>query len=396
MQIIIGAGCVGLSIAYQLLKKNKKGDNILVIDRYNIPSKGTSLKNSGVLHAGLYYPPDSEKSRLCINGHEALKKLSKDNNLPFLECGKLIMTTNKNQEKNLLSLYENALECKREVSIVDYSYALKIQPNIKKRDFYLWSPKTSVFSPSRILDFFYKSLLESGVKFLNDQVINISNDKNKIFTKENGAMGFDKLYNCAGPGALKIYKKTSNKKNNLSILPILGQYGVIPIKNKIHTNIYPVPDPNLPFLGIHLTPLINGEILIGPNAIPVFKKDIQGTDLDDLIKVYSRLFNHSKLFLSNSQNYRKHALNELTLNVLSKFKAQTSDLFDLSDNDLDSMCMQNSFNGIRPQLYDVKSNKLVNDFIYEIKDNTIHIINAVSPAFTSCMALSEKVVNMNL
>ena len=88
--VVIGAGCVGLGIAYKLLERFK-GDQILVIDRYNIPSNGTSQRNSGVLHAGLYYPPQSEKAKLCINGHQELKKLCFDNRLPLKECGKLII-----------------------------------------------------------------------------------------------------------------------------------------------------------------------------------------------------------------------------------------------------------------------------------------------------------------
>lgn len=95
MKVIIGAGCVGLSIAYKLLETYKTAKDIVIIDKFNVPSKGTSLRNSGVLHAGLYYPKGSDKSKLCIHGGESLFRLCKDNNLPILNCGKLILPFNK-------------------------------------------------------------------------------------------------------------------------------------------------------------------------------------------------------------------------------------------------------------------------------------------------------------
>ena len=145
-------------------------------------------------------------------------------------------------------------------------------------------------------------------------------------------------------------------------------------------------------MGIHITPLTDGNILIGPNAIPVFNKDVQGKELSDWISLFPNLFYHSKLFLSNSQNYRMHALNELTFFVLDKFKEETSKFLDFPDKIVNEMFMSKKNYGIRPQLYDKEKNKLVDDFIYDIDENSINIVNAVSPAFTSCLALSEKII----
>ena len=395
MKIIIGAGSIGLSIAFKLLLKYKNGNDIVVIDRYNIPTKGTSLKNSGVLHAGLYYPPDSEKSKLCIDGHEQLKKLCLENNLPLLKCGKIILPLNDFDYERINNLYRNASSCNRNVSIIDFNYAKKIQPNINKRNCYLWSPETSVFSPKAILKFFYEFLLNSGVKFIKDKVLIIDSEKQKIITCKNETIKFTKLFNCAGPGSLNLYKTTNSKKLNLSILPILGQYAVLPKRNILKTNLYPAPDPSLPFLGIHLTPMINGNILIGPNAVPIYKKDVQGIDLEDFLTISSKFFNHAKLFFSNSQNYRKHALNELSFDLLRKFEKQASLFIELDKSINKKIYMDNTLSGIRPQLYDYKKNKLINDFIYEKQDNVIHIINAVSPAFTSCLSFSDKIIKIN-
>ena len=170
MKVIIGAGCVGLSIAYKLLEKYKSAEDIIIIDKYNVPTKGTSLRNSGVLHAGLYYPKGSEKSKLCIQGGESLSKLCHDNNLPILNCGKLIVPFNRKDEENLENLFLNAQNCGRNVHLISYKEALTIQPNIKNVDKYLWSPKTSVFQPNKVLKFFYEKLVDAGAKFLIDSV----------------------------------------------------------------------------------------------------------------------------------------------------------------------------------------------------------------------------------
>ena len=392
MKVIIGAGCVGLSIAYKLLETYKTAKDIVIIDKFNVPTKGTSLRNSGVLHAGLYYPKGSDKSKLCIQGGDSLFRLCKDNNLPILNCGKLIVPFNKRDEDNLDNLYLNATNCGRNVKVIDYQEASKIQPHIRKVNKYLWSPKTSVFDPEKVLNFFYKKLLDGGAKFLLDSVDEIDFERSFIKTKKNSHLNYSYLFNCAGPGALKLAENKNNLYSNLTVLPILGQYGIIPRKNYLKTNIYPVPDPNLPFLGIHITPLNDGNILIGPNAIPVFNKDVQGKDLSDLFALFPNLFYHSKLFLSNSQNYRKHALNELSFFVLTKFKKETAKFLDFPDNSIDNMFMSKRNYGIRPQLYDKQRNRLVDDFMYDIDESSINIVNAVSPAFTSCLALAEKII----
>ena len=132
--------------------------------------------------------------------------------------------------------------------------------------------------------------------------------------------------------------------------------------------------------------------MYGPNAIPVFNKDVQGKS-KRLDFVISNLFYHSKLFLSNSQNYRMHTLNELTFFLLDKFKEETSKFLDFPEKILSEMFMSKINYGIRPQLYNKEKNKLVDDFMYDIDEHSVNIINAVSPAFTSCLALAEKIIN---
>ena len=147
--VIIGSGILGLSIAKTLIDKNIcKPSKILVLDKYSIPSQGPSLRNSGVLHAGLYYLPGSLKSKLSIEGSVKLKEWCNSNKIKILECGKLLVPFNKNDYINLEKIEKNALKNGCDVKLINYKEALKIQHGIVKKDKYLWSPRTSVFSPT--------------------------------------------------------------------------------------------------------------------------------------------------------------------------------------------------------------------------------------------------------
>ena len=392
--VIIGAGIVGLSIAETLIKKEiVSPDNLIILDRYSVPSDGTSTHNSGVLHAGLYYKPGSLKAKLSIDGGHKLKDWCFENNLPILNCGKILVPFNKKDLIRLDDIFDNATENGCEVKKIDYSEAVKLQPGLTKQEKYLWSPKTAVFSPQLIMKRLFQLLKDKGVLFLKKGVT-LDDESNKRFLlDDNTYLKYSKYINCAGPGSLEITKSISNKFDNLSILPFLGEYGVQKSGLKIKTNLYPVPNPELPFLGIHLTPRINNSTLIGPNAVPVFRKDIQGFDIKELKNIPSIMVNNLVLFASNLQNYREHAFSEFTLNVRQKFYKNSIKYLEEQEGKDFEIKMDKTTYGIRPQLIEKDSFKFVNDFIYEKINNNLHIVNAVSPAFTSCFALADYIVD---
>ena len=392
--VIIGAGIVGLSIAETLIKKEiVSPDNLIILDRYSVPSDGTSTHNSGVLHAGLYYKPGSLKAKLSIDGGHKLKDWCFENNLPILNCGKILVPFNEKDLIRLDDIFDNATENGCEVKKIDYSEAVKLQPGLTKQEKYLWSPKTAVFSPQLIMKRLFQLLKDKGVLFLKKGVT-LDDESNKRFLlDDNTYLKYSKYINCAGPGSLEITKSISNKFDNLSILPFLGEYGVQKSGLKIKTNLYPVPNPELPFLGIHLTPRINNSTLIGPNAVPVFRKDIQGFDIKELKNIPSIMVNNLVLFASNLQNYREHAFSEFTLNVRQKFYKNSIKYLEEQEGKDFEIKMDKTTYGIRPQLIEKDSFKFVNDFIYEKINNNLHIVNAVSPAFTSCFALADYIVD---
>ena len=388
--IIIGSGIVGLSIAKSLIEKNLyKGEEILIVDKYSIPSDGTSTHNSGVLHAGLYYKPGSLKAKLSIEGGKKLKKWCDENKLPILECGKILVPFNKQDDARLDNIAINAKKNGCSIKIIDFIEANKIQDGLIKKEKYLWSPKTSVFSPKLIIESLYLFLKENGVCFSKTSVIKDDSINKKLFLGNNKFIKYHRYVNCAGSGALNIAKSVTNKFDNLSILPFLGEYAVQKSGIKIKTNLYPVPEPELPFLGIHLTPRISKSALIGPNAIPSIRTDVQGLELNDLKQLPSIIVNNIVLFASNIQNFRKHAISELTFNAQNKFLKKSSQFFDKNYIKNFKLVMDKSTYGIRAQLIEKNTYKFINDFIFEEIDGNIHIVNAVSPAFTSCFALAD-------
>lgn len=392
--IIIGSGIVGLSIAHSLIiRKIVDPKNLLILDKYSLPSNGTSTHNSGVLHAGLYYKPNSLKANLSIEGGIKLKYWCEENNLPILNCGKILVPFTKKDLQRIDEIYNNAIKNGCEVKIINYTEAKKLQPGIIKKEKYLWSPKTAVFSPKQIISKLYKFLKMRGVEFSKKNIIGDNVSQKTLISSDNTFLKYSRYINCAGPGALEITNTISNKFKHLTILPFLGEYGVQKSGLEIKTNLYPVPDPELPFLGIHLTPRINSSTLIGPNAIPIFRRDIQGFDLKELKELPSIILNNFVLFTLNKQNYREHSLSELTLNVRNKFYKKSIRYFSEDFANDFQIKMDKSTFGIRPQLIEKKSLNFINDFLCEEINENIHIVNAVSPAFTSCFALAEFVVD---
>jgi L-2-hydroxyglutarate oxidase len=392
--LIIGAGCVGLSVARELVNNPRsQKQEILVVDSYAIPSKGTSSRNSGVLHAGLYYQPNSLKARLCVTGALKLRDLCAKHNLPLMRAGKILVPNSPTDIIRMQRIYDNSQANKCDTSIIDYKEAEALQPGIVRRDSYLWSPNTSVFDPSSVLSHFVAYLRDHNVKFLQARISRIESHAGLAYLEGFELLRFDYIYNCAGPGALRLSQNESESFDNLAVLPVLGQYGIQSNGIRVHTNLYPVPDPDLPFLGVHLTPRIDGQILVGPNAIPCFQEDIQNYSSNDFIQLITRFSFHTALFFSNSQNYRAHALSEFSFRASRKFSAAGRMFFASQFKAGFKVRMDSSTYGIRPQLIDKKKLRLENDFLYLSQAKCFHLVNAVSPAFTSCLSLAEFIVS---
>jgi len=270
--LIIGAGITGLTIAWELVSKGQK--NIVIIEKEHKTGAHASGRNSGVLHAGIYYTPDSLKAKFCVQGNRLLTEYCESNNLNLIKSGKVIVATDEEKLSSLYRLQERAAVNGVESRIIDVKELKEIEPNAYTYKEAIYSPHTSVFNPQEILNSIYNKLLNSGrVRILfNTSFINPS-DNSSIKTSS-GLIKFHSLINASGAFADKIAHSFGIGKN-YKILPFLGTYSEVTNERSslVNGNIYHVPDEKTPFLGVHFTRAYNGTIYIGPTAVPAIGRE---------------------------------------------------------------------------------------------------------------------------
>lgn len=385
--LIIGAGIIGLTLAWNL-RKVYPYKKIIVIEKEKDIGAHGSGRNSGVLHAGFYYTPDSLKAKFTKQGNFELTKYCEEKGLKINKCGKVVVAESEEDFENLFELKRRGDKNGVELQLIDEKELKEIEPNAKTYQYALWSPTTSTVDPSEILTSLKKDLELSGVDFYFNTPYQSNLDSNsiiagdKIFTAE-------KIINAAGLYADKIAKDFGFSKDYV-IIPFKGIYlEHTGDKKFISCNIYPVPNIKNPFLGVHFTIKVDGTIKIGPTAIPCFwRENYSGFERFNL-KEFVEIFKwESLLFLKNS-GFRRLAFEEVKKYIKSYLLKEASRLV--------KQFPAKEFNkwgtpGIRAQLLNVKTLKLEHDFIIEGDKNSVHILNAVSPAFTASLPFTRYVI----
>ncbi len=392
--LIIGGGIVGLSLAYQLSKKNlfKK---ITVIDKENKIGQHNSGRNSGVLHAGIYYKPNSLKAKVCMSGAKRLKKWIKKRNLPINNCGKIILPQKEILDSQLDFLYKRGKDNEVNIEMIDIKEIKKRISNPRKFvKRAIWSPETSVVDPLIILNKIKQELVENNVEILLGCEIKSFNSKNSILKMHNDAeIHYGYLFNTAGIKALEISKKFGVGTEYLS-LPFKGNYWEIKKSSKveINTNVYPVPDLSVPFLGVHFTPNVdNDSIIIGPTAtLSLGRENYKNFQYIEPLQYSRNLGILLKEYMANRNNFRRYVHEQAFTNIpFLLYKAASELIPDIKPIDL----KRSTKVGIRAQLFHKNQLKLEDDFLCISQNNTTHVLNAVSPAFTASFSLADLIIN---
>ena len=378
--IVIGAGIVGASTALEL---KKQGHQVLILEKEKSPGLHQSGRNSGVIHSGIYYKPNSFKSNLCIRGRELLLEFIDVEKVPNRVEGKLVVD---DQISKIEDLFDRAKNLGMEgVSIFDKKEILEIEPHCKFETA-LFVPQAGVVDYKVVTEKIISKFLSLGgeVKYFN-QVNAIEDDGNlkKIITLEN-QFETEFLINCAGLYSDTV-AKLDNLEPNLQIIPFRGEYFTIDSKksNYVNNMIYPIADPNLPFLGIHLTKTIDGNIEAGPNAVLAFAKE--GYDWSTFnVKEFASTISYKGMW-KLGRKYLKTGISEMYRSLNKKvFLSEISKFIpNINASDLTPRV-----SGVRAQAVDIDGN-LVDDFVFESKDNSLHVLNAPSPAATSSFAIGE-------
>ncbi len=376
--VIIGGGIIGITIAREAAH-NKLFSNITVIEKETNLGIHASTRNSGVIHAGFYYSPDSFKAKFCVEGNKLMREYCIKKNLLINKCGKVVVTSNENDEITLKELYKRGKENGSKLYLFAKDKLFKYEPLAKTYDNFLWSPNTWSICPNEL----FRSLLNEcealGINFITDQnIVNVTSSE--IITSKGNTFSFDYVVNCAGGYSLEV-AKLFGLLTNYKVLPFKGLY--LRSKSKIKDfkrHIYPVPDINQPFLGIHTTLTSDNYLKLGPTAIPVLSPEnyslFEGLDWNISREV---LLLQLDLFWNNKFEFRDLAFREIKYliknNIIDKAK-------ELTIQNLDKIQFEWYSPGIRPQLFNIKTNKLENDFVLLNNANSIHILNSISPAWT--------------
>lgn len=385
--LICGAGIIGLTIARELAKRGAQ--NIVVLEKEEELGRHASGRNSGVLHAGIYYSPDSLRARSCLNGNILMKRYCREKNLPLSESGKVIVAKNDKEIETLKELYGRALKNGARVELIDEKRLREIEPHAQTHMTALHSLDTSVVDPKLILKSLHSDLVSSGkVKVLAGTEMQGIKGSSTAVTSH-GTIKFETFINASGAYSDKV-AHLFGVGLNYRLIPFKGIYKKLRSERSyiVKGNIYPVPDIKNPFLGIHFTRSVNGEIYVGPTAIPSLGREnykmLQGIEIESI----DILLREALLFAVN-ERLRGTALSELKRYLSGYFFEDAKKLVpDLKKKDL----MPSEKTGIRPQLVDWNKKELVMDFIVIKDGRTIHVLNTISPGFTSSMDFASFVV----
>jgi L-2-hydroxyglutarate oxidase LhgO len=350
------------------------------------------------LHAGFYYTADSLKARFCREGNRMLTEYCMERNLALNKCGKLVVARNAEELAGIQILYDRGLANGVKLDLLSAEEARRIEPRARTYEKALFSPTTSSVDPLQVLSSLVQDARAAGVKFsyqtlFHSQLQSGDGTSRLLFLtggqKKKIAAGY--VVNCAGLYADQIAHDFGFGQR-YTILPFKGLYIYSNEEpGTLACHIYPVPDLNNPFLGVHHTLTVKGQNKIGPTAIPAFwREQYGGFSRFRAGEVLSIITRQVRLFLSAGFDFRNLALSEIKKYRRKTLVAQAAEL---CSGIVPENFTKRGRPGIRAQLLDRKENKLIMDFLLEGDKRSLHVLNAVSPAFTCALPFASHVAD---
>ena len=389
---IIGGGIVGSATFYQLQRKFPD-QKIVLLEKESSLAQHQTGNNSGVIHSGLYYTPGSKKAENCVNGRHELVDFAKKYNVNHDVCGKVVVATDQKELPFLEKILKNGLENKIEgVERIDVHKIKEIEPHVNGVAG-IWVPCTGIIdfvgATNKMLQV-ATGLNSHSRCYTSSEVIDIQQFENhKVIHCKDKIIKSKYLIVCAGLQADRL-AKADDVQLNERVVGFRGDYYELEdhAKHKVRNLIYPVPDPQFPFLGVHFTRMVNGDIECGPNAVFSFKREGYGKTDFSLKDTYDALTYGGtwKLFMKNASyginEYRRAFSKNLFLKTLQKL--------------IPSLKMED----IKPGRAGVRALLLGqdgdtrDDFRIEYGHQSIHVLNAPSPAATASLAIGNDVSKM--
>ena len=382
--IIVGGGIVGVSTALTLIKQNPS-KKILLLEKEKSFAHHQTGHNSGVIHAGVYYEPGSLKAEFCREGLKETIAFCNTHGIPYEQCGKLLVATNNIELQRMDKLFDRCKANNIEAEILNQEKLHEIEPNVFGIGAILVK-STGIVDYTLITKKMSEQFESLGGEFLlNSKVTNLDENKERIqVITSNETLNSKYLICCAGLMADRV-AKLLDIKINFQIIPFRGEYFRLKEKHNslVKHLIYPIPDPDLPFLGVHLTKMIDGTITVGPNAVLGFKREGYGMfnfSLRDTIQFLS-----FKGFYQVVKKNLKSGLYEMKNSIFKRGYLKEVQKYSpqIKLNDLVPYPA-----GIRAQAV-LEDGTLVHDFLFAESERSIHVCNAPSPAATSAIPIGK-------
>jgi L-2-hydroxyglutarate oxidase len=390
--IVIGGGIVGLATAYQTLLK-RPSLKVLLLEKESKLAAHQTGNNSGVIHSGLYYKPGSLKATNCINGYKMLLDFCDQERMEYDLCGKVVVATNEAQKPLLENLYQRGLQNGLDqISRISIEELKEIEPHVNGIAA-LKVPYTGIIDYKQVAEKYGEKINDLGGEILlNSKVIDIKESAaTTLVSTQNQTFETSLVINCCGLYSDKIARKTSDDVD-LKIIPFRGEYfKLIPEKEYLVKHlIYPVPDPNFPFLGVHFTRMMKGGIEAGPNAVLAFRREGYKKSQINLAELAETLMWPG--FQKVAWKYWKTGLGEMyrSFSKAAFTKALQELIPEIQESDL-----IDGGAGVRAQACD-RTGGLLDDFSIIETNKAINVCNAPSPAATSSLSIGNTVSDLIL
>lgn len=389
---IVGGGIVGVATAYKIQLKHPEL-KILIIEKEQQLAAHQTGNNSGVIHSGLYYKPGSYKAKTCVDGRKQLVKFAQEHNIKHDVCGKVVVAVEDSELPFMDKIFQNGLANDTEgIEKITADQVKEIEPFVKGISG-IWVPCTGIIdyrgTTEKLAELVVQQQSESKI-VLGEEVkdyihgestTEVITSKNKYLTKY--------MVFCGGLQADRLAKKDKVKLKE-KVVGFRGDYYDLTeqAKHKVKNLIYPVPNPEFPFLGVHFTRMVDGGIECGPNAVFTFKREgYRKTDFNLKDTVDALTYKGTwKLFFNNfgfaTNEYRRAFSKKMFLKTLQRM------IPELTMDDI-----KPGGAGVRAMLLNQQGDTK-DDFRIEYKDKSIHVLNAPSPAATACLAIGDAICEM--
>lgn len=384
--VIIGAGIIGLSLAWSLIQRYPRA-KIAVIEKEPQIGLHASGRNSGVLHSGIYYGQDSLKAKVCADGAQRMLAFADEHHIPYRKTGKVIIATQPDELPALQVLLQNAAHNGIRAERLDADAIREIEPDANPYQAGIYTPDTASIDNKAVLKKLQALILNAGVQLHLGQKVMTASPAKKTLTTPQTTYHYGYLFNCAGAGTDTI-AKLFGCAANYRLLPFKGIYYKLSktAAARVKGHIYPVPDLHLPFLGVHISRNMNGEVYVGPTATPAFGRENYGLIHGISWEAPRIMTDIACMYVANQQNFRLLMHTEIRKYFKSHFVRAARKLMPmLAATDF----LPANKVGIRPQLINIAERKIVMDYIIEQQNDAMHVLNAISPAFTGAFAFAE-------